>query len=163
MKGLYVLLKRFIPPYKRYVAGNFIFNLLGAIFGAIQLATLKPVLEVLFATPKVIEKPVGWSLSIKSIGDNLMFGLNNTIIEYGSAKALIYLGVFMLIMVFLKVGFTYFALYVMVPLRNGVVRDIRNQIYKKILELPIGFFSDERKGDIIARMTGDVQEIDNSI
>ena len=163
MKGLYVLLKRFIPPYKRYVAGNFIFNLLGAIFGAIQLATLKPVLEVLFATPKIIEKPIGWSLSIKSIGDNLMYGLNNTIQEYGSAKALIYLGVFMLIMVFLKVGFTYLALYVMVPLRNGVVRDIRNQIYKKILELPIGFFSDERKGDIIARMTGDVQEIDNSI
>ena len=163
MKGLYVLLKRFIPPYKRYVAGNFIFNLLGAIFGAIQLATLKPVLEVLFATPKVIEKPIGWSLSIKSIGDNLMYELSNTIQEYGSAKALIYLGVFMLIMVFLKVGFTYLALYVMVPLRNGVVRDIRNQIYKKILELPIGFFSDERKGDIIARMTGDVQEIDNSI
>jgi len=163
VKGLYVLLKRFIPPYKRYVAGNFIFNLLGAIFGAIQLATLKPVLEVLFATPKVIEKPIGWSLSIKSIGDNLMYELSNTIQEYGSAKALIYLGVFMLIMVFLKVGFTYLALYVMVPLRNGVVRDIRNQIYKKILELPIGFFSDERKGDIIARMTGDVQEIDNSI
>ena len=163
MKGLYVLLKRFIPPYKRYVAGNFLFNLLGAIFGAIQLATLKPVLEVLFATPKVIEKPIGWSLSIKSIGDNLMYELSNTIQEYGSAKALIYLGVFMLIMVFLKVGFTYLALYVMVPLRNGVVRDIRNQIYKKILELPIGFFSDERKGDIIARMTGDVQEIDNSI
>jgi len=163
VKGLYVLLKRFIPPYKRYVAGNFLFNLLGAIFGAIQLATLKPVLEVLFATPKVIEKPIGWSLSIKSIGDNLMYELSNTIQEYGSAKALIYLGVFMLIMVFLKVGFTYLALYVMVPLRNGVVRDIRNQIYKKILELPIGFFSDERKGDIIARMTGDVQEIDNSI
>jgi subfamily B ATP-binding cassette protein MsbA len=163
VKGLYVLLKRFIPPYKRYVAGNFIFNLLGAIFGAIQLSTLKPVLEVLFATPKVIEKPIGWSLSIKSIGDNLMYELSNTIQEYGSAKALIYLGVFMLIMVFLKVGFTYLALYVMVPLRNGVVRDIRNQIYKKILELPIGFFSDERKGDIIARMTGDVQEIDNSI
>lgn len=163
MKGLYVLLKRFIPPYKRYVVGNFIFNLLGAIFGAIQLSTLKPVLEVLFETQKVIEKPIGWSFSIKSIGDNLMYELSNTVLKYGSAKALIYLGVFMLIMVFLKVGFTYLALYVMVPLRNGVVRDIRNQIYKKILELPIGFFSDERKGDIIARMTGDVQEIDNSI
>ncbi len=163
MKGLYVLLKRFIPPYKRYVAGNFIFNLLGAIFGAIQLSTLKPVLDVLFATPKVIEKPIAWSFSIKSVGDNLMYELSNVILEYGSAKALIYLGIFMLIMVFLKVGFTYLALYVMVPLRNGVVRDIRNQIYKKILELPIGFFSDERKGDIIARMTGDVQEIDNSI
>jgi len=163
VKGLYVLLKRFIPPYKRYVVGNFIFNLLGAIFGAIQLSTLKPVLEVLFETQKVIEKPIGWSFSIKSIGDNLMYELSNTVLKYGSAKALIYLGVFMLIMVFLKVGFTYLALYVMVPLRNGVVRDIRNQIYKKILELPIGFFSDERKGDIIARMTGDVQEIDNSI
>ena len=163
MKGLYLLWKRFIPPYKSYVVGNFIFNLLGALFGAIQLSTLKPVLEVLFETQKAIEKPLAWSLSFKNIMDNLMYELSNIILKFGNERALLYLGIFMLIMVFLKVGFTYLALYVMVPLRNGVVRDIRNQIYKKILELPIGFFSDERKGDIIARMTGDVQEIDNSI
>ena len=115
MKGLYVLFKRFLPPYKRYVAGNFIFNLLGAIFGAIQLSTLKPVLEVLFEGQKIVEKPIGWSFSLKSIGDNLMYELSNVVINLGSEKALIYLGAFMLIMVFLKVGFTYLALYVMVP------------------------------------------------
>lgn len=163
MKGLYVLFKRFITPYKRYVIGNFIFNLLGALFGAIQLLTLKPVLGILFEPQKIIEKPIEWAFSMKNIGDNLMYQLSNIIQKSGSEKALIYLGIFLMIMVFLKVGFTYLALYVMVPLRNGVVRDIRNQIYKKILELPLGFFSEERKGDIIARMTGDVQEIDNSI
>jgi subfamily B ATP-binding cassette protein MsbA len=163
MRGLFFLLKRFIPPYKKHVFGNFIFNVLGAFFGAIQLLTLKPVLTVLFKTQEMIEKPVAWSFSIDSIGNNVKYELSNIILKSGSEKALIYLGIFMLIMVFLKVGFTYLALYVMVPLRNGVVRDIRNQIYRKILELPLGFFSEERKGDIIARMTGDVQEIDNSI
>ena len=163
MKGLYLLLKRFIFPYKKYVIENFFFNLLGALFGAIQLLTLKPVLGVLFDTHKIIEKPLEWTLSLKNIGDNVMYKLSNIILNSGSEKALFYLGIFLMIMVFLKVGFTYLALYVMVPLRNGVVRDIRNQIYLKILELPLGFFSEERKGDIIARMTGDVQEIDNSI
>ena len=163
MKGLYLLWKRFITPYKRYVTSNFIFNLLGAFFGAIQLLTLKPVLGILFGTQKMVEKPLEWAFSLENIGDNVMYQLSNIIINSGTEKALIYLGLFLMIMVFLKVGFTYLALYVMVPLRNGVVRDIRNQIYVKILELPLGFFSEERKGDIIARMTGDVQEIDNSI
>ena len=163
MKGLYLLLKRFVKPYKRFVFGAFIFNLLGAIFGAFQFAALKPVLEVLFGTQKLVEKPAEWALTVDSIKDNVMFQLSNIIQKFGAEKALIYIGIFLMIMVFLKVLFTYLALYAMVPLRNGVVRDIRNQIYLKILELPIGFFSEERKGDIIARMTGDVQEIDNSI
>jgi ATP-binding cassette, subfamily B, bacterial MsbA len=163
VKGLYLLLKRFIGPYKRYVILAFVFNLLGAIFGAFQFAALKPVLEVLFDKPKLIEKPAEWAFTVDSLKDNIMFQLNDIIQKFGAQKALIYIGVFLMIMVFLKVLFTYLALYVLVPLRNGVVRDIRNQIYLKILELPIGFFSEERKGDIIARMTGDVQEIDNSI
>ena len=163
MKGLYLLLKRFVKPYKRFVFGAFIFNLLGAIFGAFQFAALKPVLEVLFGTQELVEKPAEWALTVDSIKDNAMFQLSNIIQKFGAEKALIYIGIFLMIMVFLKVLFTYLALYALVPLRNGVVRDIRNQIYLKILELPIGFFSEERKGDIIARMTGDVQEIDNSI
>jgi subfamily B ATP-binding cassette protein MsbA len=164
MKGLYLLLKRFIQPYKRYVILAFVFNLLGAIFGAFQFAALQPVLEVLFGIHKeVIVKPAEWVLTVDSIKNNIVYALSNIIQKFGPEKALIYIGVFLIIMVFLKVLFTYLALYVLVPLRNGVVRDIRNQIYQKILELPIGFFSEERKGDIIARMTGDVQEIDNSI
>ena len=163
MKGLYILLKRFIKPYKRYIVAAFIFNLLGAVFGAFQFAALKPVLEVLFDTQKIVAKPAEWAFTLDSIKDNIMFQLSDIVQKFGSEKALIYIGIFLMIMVFLKVLFTYLALYVLVPLRNGVVRDIRNQIYLKILELPIGFFSEERKGDIIARMTGDVQEIDNSI
>jgi len=164
VKGLYLLLKRFIYPYKRYVVLAFVFNLLGALFGAFQFAALKPVLDVLFGVQKeLIAKPAEWALTIESIKDNLMFELSDIIHKFGPEKALVYIGLFLIIMVFLKVLFTYLALYVLVPLRNGVVRDIRNQIYLKILELPIGFFSEERKGDIIARMTGDVQEIDNSI
>ncbi len=163
MKGLYLLLKRFVQPYKRYVIAAFIFNLLGAIFGAFQFAALKPVLEVLFGTQEIIEKPAEWVFTADSTLDNIMYLLSDIILKFGAEKALIYIGIFLMIMVFLKVLFTYLALYALVPLRNGVVRDIRNQIYLKILELPIGFFSEERKGDIIARMTGDVQEIDNSI
>ncbi len=164
MKGLYLLLKRFIKPYKRYVILAFVFNLLGAIFGAFQFAALQPVLEVLFGIHKeVIAKPAEWALTIDSIKNNVIYQLTDIIQKFGPENALIYIGIFLIFMVFLKVLFTYLALYVLVPLRNGVVRDIRNQIYQKILELPIGFFSEERKGDIIARMTGDVQEIDNSI
>lgn len=164
MKGLYLLLKRFIKPYKRYVFAAFIFNLLGAIFGGFQFGTLKPVLDVLFGIAQEVPvKPATLELTTTSIGNNFMYELFRIIHQFGPEKTLIYIGLFMIVMVFLKVAFTYLALYVLVPLRNGVVRDIRNQIYLKILELPIGFFSEERKGDIIARMTGDVQEIDNSI
>jgi len=163
MKGLYLLLKRFVRPYKGFVIAAFVFNLLAALFGAFQFAALEPVLGVLFGTQKLVEKPVEWALNIGSIKSNIMYELSDIIIKFGNEKALIYIGIFLMIMVFLKVLFTYLALYVLTPLRNGVVRDIRNQIYQKILELPIGFFSEERKGDIIARMTGDVQEIDNSI
>lgn len=163
MKGLYLLLKRFVLPYKGYVIAAFIFNLLGAIFGAFQFAALEPVLGVLFGTQKLVEKPVEWALTVTSLKANIMYQLSDVIVKFGNEKALVYIGIFLMIMVFLKVLFTYLALYMIVPLRNGVVRDIRNQIYRKILELPIGFFSEERKGDIIARMTGDVQEIDNSI
>lgn len=154
---------RFLPPYKWYVVLNILFNLLGAIFGAFQFIALTPVLGVLFGTQPVVDKPEGWSMSLGNLKDNLLYLISEMIKTSGKEKALIYLGVFVIVMVILKVGFTYLASFVMVPLRNGVVCDIRNQIYNKILSLPLGFFSEERKGDIIARTTGDVQEVDNSI
>jgi subfamily B ATP-binding cassette protein MsbA len=163
VKGLYHLLKRFLPPYKGYVIMNVIFNLLGAIFGAFQFATLAPVLGVLFGTQQSVAKPESWSFSVESVINNVLYLISNMIETSGKEMVLIYLGIFMIVMVILKVGFTYMASFVMVPLRNGVVCDIRNQIYNKILSLPLGFFSEERKGDIIARTTGDVQEVDNSI
>ncbi len=164
MKGLYLLLKRFVKPYKRFIVGAFVFNLLAAMFGAFQFAALEPVLGVLFGTQKVMAtKPAELALTVSSLKDNITYQLSDIILKFGNEKALVYIGIFLMIMVFLKVLFTYLALYMLVPLRNGVVRDIRNKLYTKILHLPIGFFSEERKGDIIARMTGDVQEIDNSI
>ncbi len=163
MKGLYSLLIRFLPPYKGYVIMNVVFNILGAIFGAFQFATLAPVLGVLFGTQENVPKPEAWSFSVDSVIKNVLYLISNMIETSGKEIVLIYLGIFMIVMVILKVGFTYMASFVMVPLRNGVVCDIRNQIYHKILSLPLGFFSEERKGDIIARTTGDVQEVDNSI
>ena len=106
MKGLYLLLKRFIQPYKRYVVLAFLFNLLGAIFGAFQFAALKPVLEVLFGTQKeLMAKPAEWALTIDSIKDNIMYELTDVIHKFGAEKALIYIGIFLMIMVFLKVLF----------------------------------------------------------
>jgi subfamily B ATP-binding cassette protein MsbA len=163
VKGLYKLFRRFLPPYKGYLFLNILFNLLGAIFGAFQFAALKPVLDVLFGTQPILPKPANWSFDFDNLTKNFTYIIGDVINNYGKERALIYLGLFIVTMVILKVGFTYFASFVMVPVRNGVVCDIRNQIYNKILSLPIGFFSDERKGDIIARTTGDVQEIDNSI
>jgi len=163
MKGLFKLLRRYIPPYKSYVVLNVVFNLLGAIFGAFSFAAISPVLGVLFGTQKMVDQPVEWSLTLASIKHNFFYHISKVIETHGQESALVYIGGFMVIAVLMKVGFTYLASFMMVPIRNGVVRDIRNRIYHKILSLPIGFFTEERKGDIIARMTGDVQEIENSI
>ena len=163
MKGLYQLLVRFLPPYKGYVFLNVLFNLLGAIFGAFQFAALIPVLGILFGTQPLVDKPDNWSFNFENLTKNISYIISEVIQKSGREQALIYLGIFIIIMVVLKVGFTYLASFVMVPVRNGVVCDIRNKIYHKILSLPLGFFSEERKGDIIARTTGDVQEVDNSI
>jgi subfamily B ATP-binding cassette protein MsbA len=158
-------MKRFVPPYKGYIFLNILFNFLGAVFGAFQFAALVPVLGVLFDTQsqKIVIKPSEMTFSLDSLKDNLLYLISEMIKSSGKEKALIYLGFFIIVMVILKVGFTYLASFVTVPMRNGIICDIRNQIYNKILSLPLGFFSEERKGDIIARTTGDVQEVDNSI
>jgi subfamily B ATP-binding cassette protein MsbA len=164
MKGLYLLFKRFLPPYKGYVALNFIFNLLGQIFGAFSFLALIPVFGLLFGTIQLVDTPPAeLTLTKDSLSQSALYHISQIIQHNGREKTLIYIGLFIITMVFLKVAFTYLASCMMVPLRNGIVRDIRNKIYRKSLELPLGFFSEERKGDIIARMTGDVQEIDNSI
>ena len=164
MKDLYGLLKRFVPPYRGKVILNILFNFLGALFGAFSFAMLIPALGILFRTQElVIEKPVLDSFSLDGALELFNYFISQVVISSGNERALIYIGIFIIIMVLLKVGFTYLASFVMVYLRNGVVRDIRSQMYQKILQLPLGFFSDERKGDIIARMTGDVQEVENSV
>ncbi len=163
MKGLFTLLKRFVAPYRNWIVLNVIFNILGALFGAFSFLALSPILGILFGTQDLVYEKVPLELSIDSIKNNLFYLMSDIIEQRGALKALYFIGIFMIVMVFLKVGFSYLASYTMVPLRNGVVRDIRKKIYKKLLSLPIGYYSEERKGDIMARVTGDVSEIENSI
>lgn len=163
MKGLFNLLQRFLPPYKKLVVYNVVFNLLGAVFGAFSFLALSPILGILFGTQEMVTEPVQFSLEMSSLKHNLFYYMSQVVDDAGPMKALFLIGFFMIFMVFLKVGFTYLASSTMVPLRNGVVRDIRNKIYRKLLALPVGYYSEEKKGDIIARVTGDVTEIENSI
>lgn len=163
MKDLIKLLKRFLPPYKSKVVFNFIFNLLAAIFGAFSFGLLSPVLGILFGTKESVRVLMPFELSAKVIENNLSYFITWIIDTYGQATSLIYIGLFIILMVLLKVGFTYLASFMMIGIRNGVVRDIRAKIYRKMLSLPLGFFTDERKGDMMARITTDVQEIENSV
>jgi ATP-binding cassette, subfamily B, bacterial MsbA len=163
MKRLFTLLKRFLPPYKGWVISNIIFNILGAIFGAFSFLALSPILGILFGTQSPVTEPIPFAFSLDSVKHNLYYKISLIISNEGQYRALFLIGIFMIVMVFLKVGFTYLASFSMVPLRNGVVRDLRNKIYKKLISLPLGYFSNERKGDIMARVTGDVAEVENSI
>lgn len=163
MKDLTNLLRRFLPPYKGKVLLNFLFNLLAAVFGAFSFGLLSPVLGILFETKEYVRELMPFEFSLKVIENNLSYFITWIIDTFGQSAALVYIGLFIILMVMLKVGFTYLASYMMIAIRNGVVRDIRSKIYRKMLTLPLGFFNDERKGDIMARMTGDVQEIENSV
>ncbi len=163
MREFIKLLRRFVPPYKSKIVFNFIFNLLGAIFGAFSFALLIPALEVLFETGEAVVVKPEFALTIDSLKNFFNFYVSQIIEDYGKHNALIFIGVFLVIAVFLKVGFTYLASYVMISLRNGIVLDIRSEIYNKMIKLPLGFFSEEKKGDIMARTTNDVQEVENSI
>ncbi|WP_319481702.1 ABC transporter ATP-binding protein [uncultured Draconibacterium sp.] len=163
MKDLIKLLRRFLPPYKSKVILNFVFNFLAAVFGAFSFGLLAPVLGILFETKESVHELLPFEFSAKVIENNLSYFITWIIDRHGQSNALIYIGLFIVVMVMLKVGFTYLASFMMIGIRNGVVRDIRSKIYRKILALPLGFFSDEKKGDIMARMTGDVQEIENSV
>lgn len=165
MKDLFRLLGRFIPPYKRYVSLNIIFNILGAIFGAFSFLFMIPILGVLFKTEsyekiQAVPEPEFTMKYVEALANSEIVKLIET---HGESFTLLMIGILMIIMVLLKTGLTYMASYFIVPIRNGVVKDLRNKINKKILSLPLGFFSEERKGDIMARVTGDVIEVENSI
>lgn len=163
MKDFLHLLRRFIPPYKWKLIWNIIFNFLSAVFGAFSFLLLIPSLQILFGTQELVTVKPEFNFSISSFSQYADYLISQVVIQYSHEKALIFIGIFIVITVFLKVGFQYLANYMIVVIRNGVVRDIRSKIYRKILKLQLGFFSDERKGDIMARMTGDVTEVENSI
>ncbi|MDR2910096.1 MAG: ABC transporter ATP-binding protein/permease [Bacteroidales bacterium] len=163
MRDFIKLLRRFLPPYKGKVVLNFVFNFLAAVFGAFSFGLLSPVLGILFETKEYVRELMPFEFSAKVMENNLSYYITWIIDSYGQSTALIYIGLFIIVTVLLKVGFTYLASFMMITIRNGVVRDIRSKIYRKIISLPLGFFSNEKKGDIMARMMGDVQEIENSI
>jgi ABC-type multidrug transport system fused ATPase/permease subunit len=169
MKNLIMLIRRFVPPYKRYVIWVFILNLLSTIFSLFSFATIIPILQILFGMQTKSHLFMDWSqyTSMSELVDittnNLFFYIEQMIVASGAATTLLYLGLFLVIMTVLKTGTTYLASSSLVPVRTGVLRDLRNQIYAKIIDLPIGYFSEERKGDIMSRMTSDVGEIEASI
>jgi len=165
MKGFWQLLKRFVPPYKKYIALNIVFNLLAAFLTLFSFALIIPILEMLFGlnTNTYQFMPMG-SASLQDVVVNDFYYYVQCIIErYGQSTALAAIAAALVFMTGLKTGSSYLSFYFMIPIRTGVVRDIRNQIYDKITSLPLGFFSNERKGDVMARMSGDVTEVENSI
>ena len=173
MKDFFRVLKRFVPPYKRYMGLKIVFNVLSAILNVFSFALIIPILKILFKMDERVYSFMEWTFrpssweswkTLPEAAQNNFYWYVNRLIEvYGSSSALIMLGVALIVMTLFKVLAMYMAFYTMIPIRTGVVRDVRNQINKKITELPLGFFSEERKGDIIARVSGDVNEIETSI
>ena len=166
MKEFIQILKRFIPPYKKYLILNILFNILSAILNIFSFSLIIPILQILFKLSNQVYKFIPWSanMSFKNIVvNNFYYYVTDLIKVYGGSKTLLILGLFLAAMTLLKTGAYILTFATIIPIRTGVVRDIRNQFYQKILSLPLGFFSEERKGDIMARMSGDVQEIETSI
>jgi subfamily B ATP-binding cassette protein MsbA len=163
MKDFLKLLRRFVPPYKWKLVLNIVYNFLSAVFGAFSFLLLIPSLQILFGTQELVTAKPEFNFSISSVTDYVNYYISDIIQQHGHERALVFIGLFIILSVFLKTGFYYLANFMIVAIRNGVVRDIRSMIYKKIIYLPLGFFSEERKGDIMARMTNDVNEVENSI
>lgn len=173
MKDFLRILRRFVPPYKRYMVLNIVFNILSAILNLFSFALIIPILNILFKLNDEIYTYKdwvfdpwtweSWKATPELIKNNFFWFVSDMIETDGGSFTLIILGAFLIVATFLKVATMYLAFFTMIPIRTGVVRDIRNQINKKITELSLGFFSEERKGDIIARVSGDVNEVEASI
>ena len=163
MKEFLRVLRRFVPPYKKYLVLTVVFNILSAVLNIFSFMALVPILQILFQTKETQEhfEYMAWgSASLKDVAmNNMNYYVQEMIGNLGPTTTLLFIGLFLAVMTALKTGAYFLSSATIVPIRTGVVRDIRNQLYQKITSLPLGFFSEERKGDIIARMSGDVQEI----
>ncbi len=163
MKNLFKIL-RYVGPYWVYAILNILFNILSVIFSLASFALFIPVLQMLFKTTEVpAEVPEFSWLNFESLKENFYYEINKMISDYGEMDVLLYICIIIVVLYFLRNLFRYLAMYFLAPIRNGVVRDIRNDMYLKILILPLSYYSEQKKGDIIARMTSDVQEIEWSI
>lgn len=165
MKDFFKILRRFVAPYKKYIALNIIFNILAAFLTLFSFAIIVPILEMLFEIKQATYSFMPWdSASLKDVViNNFYYYTQEMLNQYGASFTLAMLAIALVIMTLLKTGAAYLSSYFIVPLRSGVVRDLRNCVYDKIVSLPIAFFTSERKGDVIARMSGDVTEVENSI
>ena len=167
MKEFLQLMRRFVSPYKRYIGWAIVLNVLSAIFNVFSFTLLIPILNILFKTGANTEVYhfMEWGNgSLKEVAvNNFYYYVTQMIETHGPQMTLLFMGLFLAFMTMLKTSCYFGSSAIMVPLRTGVVRDIRVMVYSKVMHLPLGFFSEERKGDIIARMSGDVGEIENSI
>lgn len=169
MKEFLQVLKRFVPPYKRYLGLSILFNILSAVLNIFSFAALIPILQILFQVDGGIRANdyMEWDGTLGSIKEvatnNLYYYIQEFIVAHSASTALLVIGLFLAFMTFLKTGAYFLSSATIIPIRTGIVRDIRNQLYQKINSLSLSFFSEERKGDIIARMSGDVQEVESSI
>ena len=167
MKEFLQVLRRFVPPYKKYLALSVIFNILSAVLNIFSFMTIMPILQILFKTGDATSVTTlaawDWGNLKESLTNFGEYYVGRLIAEFGPSYTLLVIGLFLAFATFLKTGAYFLSSATIIPIRTGVVRDIRNQLYRQIPSLPLGFFSEERKGDIIARMSGDVQEIESSI
>lgn len=165
MKDFFILLRRFVTPYKWNVILNIVFNLLAAFMTLFSFAFIVPILQMLFQIDNTHYEYMMWGAgSFKDVAVNNFYYYTQVVIEsHGASVALACLATLLVVMTLLKVGVTYLSSYFIIPMRNGIVRDIRNKMYDKIVSLPIGFFTSERKGDVMARISGDVTEIEVSV
>lgn len=170
-----MLIRRFIAPYyKGYLSLAVLFNILSALLNLVAFALVMPILNILFQIEERVTTYIpfssldlttqaGWSQMKEVVTNNFGYFVSQLIETEGASYTLIILGIYLVLMTLLKVGATYLGGFFLVPIRTGVVRDLRNQLNAKILALPLGFFSEERKGDVLARITGDVGEVENSV
>ncbi len=165
MNSFMILLRRFVPPYKKYLILNIVFNILAAVLTLFSFALIIPILEMLFQIKEgTYEYMAIGDASLKDVAfNNFYYYTQEAIKEWGQSATLALLAAALVVMTAFKTGASYLSSYFIIPLRSGIVRDIRNQLYDKIVALPIGFFSTERKGDVMARMSGDVTELENSV
>ena len=166
MKEFFQMMRRFVSPYKKYLGWAVLLNLLSAVFNIFSFTLLIPILQILFKIDQRTYSFIPWNsdMGIKEVAiNNFYYSVSQMIESYGSSNSLLFLGLFLAFMTMLKTSCYFASSAVMIPRRTGVVRDIRIMVYSKVMRLPLRFFSEERKGDIIARMSGDVGEVENSI
>ena len=169
MSNFFQLFRRFLPPYKKYVAASMLLNLFSTVLSLFSFAAIIPALQILFGIDNSAIAYVQWEWSdslnqiFSALKNNVFYAISQVVQQSGANVVLVYIGIFLAVMTLLKVGTAYLATYYIIPIRTGIVRDLRNKIYKKVVSLPLGFFSEEKKGDIMSRTMSDVNEVEASI